>query len=98
MALNVGYMWTTYHDYTKKMDNYCGTGLPGQNVYSRTNKVFGLSFGLRFLSLKNISYPIEKREAACRVASFFLIHGYSTDYMKPYALRLVTIGFSRCKA
>ena len=48
MALNVGYMWTTYHDYTKKMDNYCGTGLPGQNVYSRTNKVFGLSLDYAF--------------------------------------------------
>ena len=46
--LNVGYMWTTYHDYTKKMDNYCGTGLPGQNVYSRTNKVFGLSLDYAF--------------------------------------------------
>lgn len=48
MALNVGYMWTTYHDYTKKMDNYCGTGLPGQNVYSRTNKVFGVSLDYAF--------------------------------------------------
>lgn len=48
MALNVGYMWTTYHDYTKKSDDYCGTGLPGTNVYSRTNKVFGLSLDYAF--------------------------------------------------
>lgn len=47
MALNVGYMWTTYHDYTKKMDNYCGTDFR-QNVYSRTNKVFGLSLDYAF--------------------------------------------------
>ena len=33
---------------TKQMDNYCGTGLPGQNVYSRTNKVFGLSLDYAF--------------------------------------------------
>lgn len=46
--LNVGYMWTTYDDYTKKSANYNGTGLPGTNVYSRTNKVFGLSLDYRF--------------------------------------------------
>ena len=46
--LNVGYMWTTYEDYTKKFSNYNGTGLPGTNVYSRTNKVFGLSIDYRF--------------------------------------------------
>ena len=47
-ALNVGYMWTTYEDYTKDFSNYNGTGLPGTNVYSRTNKVFGLSIDYRF--------------------------------------------------
>ena len=47
-ALNVGYMWTTYEDYTKTSKNYSGTGLPGTNVYSRTNKVFGLSIDYRF--------------------------------------------------
>lgn len=46
--LNVGYMWTNYHDYTKVSDNYNGTGLPGTNVYSRTNKVFGLSLDYAF--------------------------------------------------
>lgn len=47
-ALNVGYMWTNYDDYTKTTQDYNGTGLPGTNVYSRTNKVFGLSIDYRF--------------------------------------------------
>ena len=47
-ALNVGYMWTNYDDYTKTSDNYNGTGLKGTNVYSRTNKVFGVSIDYRF--------------------------------------------------
>lgn len=46
--LNVGYMWTNYKDYTKTSTNYNGTGLAGTNVYSRTNKVFGLSLDYRF--------------------------------------------------
>ncbi len=46
--LNVGYMWTNYEDYTKISQNYNGTGLPGTNVYSRTNKVFGLSLDYKF--------------------------------------------------
>lgn len=46
--LNVGYMWTTYDDYTKRTDNYNGTRLKGTNVYSRTNKVFGLSIDYCF--------------------------------------------------
>ena len=47
-ALNVGYMWTTYDDYTKKSQNYNNTGLSGTNIYSRTNKVFGASINCRF--------------------------------------------------
>lgn len=39
---NAAYFWTTYKDYTKTSDNYNGTGLPGVDVYSRTNKVFGV--------------------------------------------------------
>lgn len=46
--LNVGYMWTNYDDYNKTTDNYNGTGLKGTNIYSRTNKVFGLSIDYRF--------------------------------------------------
>lgn len=48
LNLNVGYMWTNYEDYTKETTNYNGTGLPGKNVYSRTNKVFGLSVDYSF--------------------------------------------------
>ena len=47
-GIECGYMWTNYHDYTKKSENYCGTNLPGVNVYSRTNKVFGLSLDYAF--------------------------------------------------
>lgn len=47
-AINVGYMWTTYEDYTKTSQDYNGTGVSGTNVYSRTNKVFGLSIDYRF--------------------------------------------------
>lgn len=46
--LNVGYMWTNYDDYTKTSKNYNGTGVSGTNVYSRTNKVFGVSLDYRF--------------------------------------------------
>lgn len=47
--LNVGYMWTNYDDYTKTSQNYNGlSGVKGTNVYSRTNKVFGLSIDYRF--------------------------------------------------
>lgn len=46
--MNFGYMWTNYDDYTKVSQNYNGTGLPGTNVYSRANKVFGASLEYRF--------------------------------------------------
>lgn len=47
--LNVGYMWTNYEDYTKVSQNYNNLpGVKGTNVYSRTNKVFGLSIDYRF--------------------------------------------------
>lgn len=39
---NAAYFWTTYKDYTKASENYNGTGLHGADVYSRTNKVFGV--------------------------------------------------------
>ena len=39
---NAAYFWTTYKDYTKASENYNGTGLHGVDVYSRTNKVFGV--------------------------------------------------------
>ena len=48
LKLNVAYFWTTYSDYTKKMDNYNGLPLGGTDVYSRTNKVFGLGVDYKF--------------------------------------------------
>ena len=48
LNLNVGYMWTNDENYTKTSSNYNGTKLPGTNVYSRTNKVFGLSADYSF--------------------------------------------------
>lgn len=46
--VNAAYFWTTYSDYTKVSDNFNGTGLPGTDVYSRTNKVFGISVNYHF--------------------------------------------------
>lgn len=40
--VDAGYFWCNYKDYTKSVDNYNGTGLPGTDVYSRKNKVFGI--------------------------------------------------------
>ena len=48
VQINLGYFWTTYSDYTKKSDNYAGTGLPGKDVYSRTNKVFSAGVNFSF--------------------------------------------------
>lgn len=46
--LNVGYFWTDYKDYTKKVENYNDTRQPGTDVYSRTNKVFGVGLDYKF--------------------------------------------------
>jgi len=48
MKLNVAYFWTNYSDYTKQQDNYNGLPLAGTDVYSRTNKVFGLGVDYKF--------------------------------------------------
>lgn len=46
--LNVAYFWTTYKDYEKTFTDYNGIqGIPGKDVYSRTNKVFGAGINLR---------------------------------------------------
>lgn len=48
-SIDVAYFWTTYDDYTKDSDNYYGlASIKGSNVYSRTNKVFGLSLNYNF--------------------------------------------------
>lgn len=46
--LNAAYFWTNYSDYTKASADYNGTGLAGTDVYSRTNKVFGLGVHYHF--------------------------------------------------
>ncbi len=48
MKLNIAYFWTTYTDFTKESDNYNSTTLPGTDVFSRTNKVFGVGLNYRF--------------------------------------------------
>lgn len=49
LKLNIAYFWSTYSDYTKVSDNYNGlSGMKGTDVYSRTNKVFGLGIDYRF--------------------------------------------------
>lgn len=53
VTLNVGYFWTTYKDYTKNVPaanpgGYCGTTLAGKDVFSRTNRVFGLGVDFKF--------------------------------------------------
>ena len=39
MKVNVAYFWTNYSDYEKQ---YQSATASGTNVYSRTNKVFGV--------------------------------------------------------
>ncbi|MGP1476157.1 MAG: OmpP1/FadL family transporter [Phocaeicola sp.] len=46
--LNAGYFWTNYKKYTKTSTNYNQTGLPGTDIYSRSNKVFGVSLEYDF--------------------------------------------------
>lgn len=48
LKLNVAYFWTIYNDYTKNADNYNGTGISGTDVFSRTNKVFGIGLDYSF--------------------------------------------------
>lgn len=49
LKLNIAYFWTTYKDYTKEMaTGYCGTPFAGTDVYSRTNKVFGVGVDYKF--------------------------------------------------
>ena len=52
VKINVGYFWTMYSDYTKNVPagnpGYNGTTMPGQDIYSRTNKVFGMGIDYKF--------------------------------------------------
>lgn len=49
LSMDVAYFWTSYSDYTKSEEAYYGIPkMKGTNVYSRTNKVFGLSLNYSF--------------------------------------------------
>ncbi len=54
VKVNLGYFWTTYTDYKKEMAaadggyNGVSAALPGTDVYSRTNKVFGAGVDFKF--------------------------------------------------
>lgn len=48
LKLNIAYFWTNYEDYTKEMASYNGTGVKGTDVFSRTNKVFGIGLDYKF--------------------------------------------------
>ena len=48
MRLNISYFKTIYSDYTKEQANYQGLGIPGKDVYSRTNDVIGIGLDYKF--------------------------------------------------
>lgn len=48
VQLNIGYFFTNYSDYTKSSDNYNGTGIPGSDIFTRTNKVFAAGVDFSF--------------------------------------------------
>lgn len=48
VKINLGYFWTQYSDYTKTSSNYNKTNMPGTDVFSRTNKVFGAGVDFSF--------------------------------------------------
>jgi len=48
LRLNIAYFFTNYSDWTKTSTNYNGTTLAGTDVYSRTNKVFGVGLDYKF--------------------------------------------------
>jgi long-chain fatty acid transport protein len=48
LRLNIAYFFTNYSDWTKTSTNYNGTTLSGTDVYSRTNKIFGVGLDYKF--------------------------------------------------
>ncbi len=57
IRINLAYFWTTYQDWTKKSSDYGNVSQltggivpanPGTDVFSRTNKVFGVGVDFRF--------------------------------------------------
>lgn len=48
LSLDIAYFWTTYSDYTKENPRGMAALSVDKDVYSRTNKVFGVSANYRF--------------------------------------------------
>jgi hypothetical protein len=48
VRLNFGYLFTNYEDWTKQSTTYAGLPVPGKDVFSRTNKAFGIGLDFRF--------------------------------------------------
>lgn len=53
LKLNIAYFWTDYEDYTKNIANYNPSvkpenAIPGTDVFTRTNKVFGIGIDYKF--------------------------------------------------
>ncbi len=48
VRINLAYFFTNYDNWTKNTENYNGTGLAGTDVFSRTNKVFGVGVDFSF--------------------------------------------------
>lgn len=48
VKVNVAYFMTNYDSYTKKSSDYNSTGVAGTDVYTRTNKVFGVGLDYNF--------------------------------------------------
>lgn len=50
VMINIGYFWTTYSDWTKKVDTYVSSApnVAGTDVFSRTNKVFAAGVDFSF--------------------------------------------------
>lgn len=48
LKLNVAYFWTNYEDYTREVPNYGGSNLAFKDVFTRTNKVFGVGLDYKF--------------------------------------------------
>ena len=48
VRINLAYFFTNYEDCTKQSDNYGGLPVSGKDVFSRTNKAFGIGVDFRF--------------------------------------------------
>ena len=47
-SMDIAYFWTDYKDYKKASKEYNGTPFPGTDIYSRSNKVFGMTLNYHF--------------------------------------------------